>query len=373
MPSSRSLSPRSKAGRPERIAVSASICKVIVENNDATFECEKSELVLDEAIKHGIRLPHNCRGGACGTCKAQVVEGSVDHGWVMGFTITEEEKAEGKCLICQSRPTSDVLKIRMLNPMPSASAGAAIEPQRFDAEVLSCVAVTPSVRRIVVAVPEDVDFRYESGMHMEIGAAGVSPHRTYSIATPADESGRPTSGLLEFYIVRHSGGASSGWIHEELCVGKHVAVQGPYGQFTLPPDMNDPVLFLAGGTGLAPILSILKNLLARGYDRETVLIFSVRDTREVFAQEELRALAHQYANFRYLITLTRQQDTLQHGHWRKGRLQTFLAKECPNLFGWWVLSAGPPTFVDASVAAVKQQGARQDRIFVDSFLPRVNH
>ncbi|CAN5125803.1 2Fe-2S iron-sulfur cluster-binding protein [soil metagenome] len=353
--------------------MSAEVCKVIVENNDATFECEKSELVLDEAIKHGVRLPHNCRGGACGTCKAQVVEGSVDHGWVMGFTITEEEKAEGKCLICQSRATSDVLRIRMLNPMPSESAGAAIEPKQFDAEVVSCVAVTPSVRRIVVAVPSEVDFRYESGMHMEIGTAGVSPYRTYSIATPADESGRPVNGLLEFYIVRHPGGAASGWIHEQLCVGKHVTVHGPYGQFTLPPDIEDPVLFLAGGTGLAPILSILKSLLARGHERETVLIFSVRDTSEVFAQEELRALAHQHPNFRYLITLTREDDVPQHAQWRKGRVQTFLENEFPDLFGWWVLSAGPPTFVEACQKAVKKQGARDDRIFVDSFLPRVNH
>ncbi|MBA3564300.1 MAG: 2Fe-2S iron-sulfur cluster binding domain-containing protein [Gammaproteobacteria bacterium] len=353
--------------------MSANVCKVIVENNDATFECEKTELVLDEAIKHGIRLPHNCRGGACGTCKAQVLEGSVDHGWVMGFTITEEEKAEGKCLICQSRATSDVLKIRMLNPMPSASAGAAIEPQRFDAEVVSCVAVTPSVRRLVVAVPPEVDFRYESGMHMEIGTAGVSPHRTYSIATPADESGKPVSGLLEFYIVRHPGGASSGWIHEELCVGRHVTVHGPYGQFTLPSDIDDPMLLLAGGTGLAPILSILKNLLARGHEREAVLIFSVRDASEVFAQDELRALAHRYSHFRYLITLTRQDEMPPHAHWRKGRLQGFLAEEFPDLSGWWVLSAGSPTFVEACVVAVKAQGAYEERIFVDSFLPRVNH
>ena len=79
-------------------------CRVTVANTGQTLRCPPGELVLDAGLAAGIGLPHNCRGGACGTCKSQVLEGEVDHGWVMSFAISDEEKAAGKCLICQSKP-----------------------------------------------------------------------------------------------------------------------------------------------------------------------------------------------------------------------------------------------------------------------------
>ena len=77
---------------------------VTVLDTGQTFRCPRGELILDAGLEAGIGLPHNCRGGACGTCKSQILEGEVDHGWVMSFAISDEEKAAGKCLICQSRP-----------------------------------------------------------------------------------------------------------------------------------------------------------------------------------------------------------------------------------------------------------------------------
>ena len=85
---------------------------VTVLDTGQTFRCPRDELVLDAGLEAGIGLPHNCRGGACGTCKSQILEGEVDHGWVMSFAISDEEKAAGKCLICQSRPLTPRLVIR---------------------------------------------------------------------------------------------------------------------------------------------------------------------------------------------------------------------------------------------------------------------
>ena len=90
-------------------------CRVTVANTGQSFECPAGELILDAALAAGLGLPHNCRGGACGTCKSTVLEGAVDHGWVMSFAISEDEKAAGKCLICQSRP---------LTPTPATAANA---------------------------------------------------------------------------------------------------------------------------------------------------------------------------------------------------------------------------------------------------------
>jgi ferredoxin len=87
-------------------------CRVTIADTGQSFVCEPGFTILDAGLIAGIGLPHTCRNGSCGTCKSQVIEGRVDHGWVRSFAITEQEKAAGKCLICQSKPASDHLVIR---------------------------------------------------------------------------------------------------------------------------------------------------------------------------------------------------------------------------------------------------------------------
>ena len=93
--------------------------EVTIENTGERFACPADSLILDAGLAAGLHMPHNCRGGACGTCKCKVVEGQVDHGWVMSFAITDEEKAEGSCLACQSKPLSPTER-RVLGHLLSA-------------------------------------------------------------------------------------------------------------------------------------------------------------------------------------------------------------------------------------------------------------
>ena len=220
--------------------------------------------ILDAGLIAGIGLPHNCRGGACGTCKSQVLEGSVDHGWVLSFAITDEEKAAGKCLICQSKPTSAMLVIRPDGAMAPAEEDVPA-PIEASALVVASEALTPSIRRLVVALPKGVRFRYRAGMHVEIATPGVAKRRTYSIANAPDDDGLPPDGLLQFFVTRHPGGHASNWLHDGLGVGQPLAIHGPYGSFRWPKDAKGPVLCLAGGSGLAPILAVLQEALGNGY------------------------------------------------------------------------------------------------------------
>ena len=126
-------------------------CRVTVANTGQSFECPAGELILDAGLAAGLSLPHNCRGGACGTCKSAVLEGEVDHGWVMNFAISEDEKAAGKCLICQSRPLTPTLVIRTDGAMNAAEA-APPAPIEASATVLAAEPVTPSIRRLVLAL-----------------------------------------------------------------------------------------------------------------------------------------------------------------------------------------------------------------------------
>jgi CDP-4-dehydro-6-deoxyglucose reductase len=160
-------------------------CRVTIANTGQSFVCDPGVAILDAGLIAGVGLPHNCRGGACGTCKSEVLEGSVDHGWVMSFAITDEERAAGKCLICQSKPTSDSLVLRTDGAMAPVE-DAPPTPIEATGRVIASEAVSPSIRRLVVALPAGVRFRFRAGMHVEIATPGVARPRTYSMANAPD-------------------------------------------------------------------------------------------------------------------------------------------------------------------------------------------
>jgi CDP-4-dehydro-6-deoxyglucose reductase len=342
--------------------------RVVVAGTGQEFACGPDELILDAGLAAGLGLPHNCRGGACGTCKSEVLEGEVDHGWVMSFAISDEEKAAGRCLICQSRPLSARLVIRPLLPMASADETPP-PPIEASGSVVAAEALTPSIRRLVIALPPGVRFRFLAGQHVEIRTQGVAKPRTYSIASAPDDEGSPPDGLLEFFVSRHEGGRASGWLHAAERLGGPLTIHGPYGSFHLPGKADGPVLCLAGGSGLAPILSIARRALGAGFAHPMKLILSVRDRSEVFALDVLHALARRYANFSYLVTLSRAESVDTVTGWRRGRIPAWLADEFAGLDYHWVLVAGAPGFVDACRNKALALGARPEQIVVDSFTP----
>jgi NAD(P)H-flavin reductase/ferredoxin len=340
-------------------------CRVTIADTGQSFDCDPGMAILDAGLIAGIGLPHNCRGGACGTCKSQVLEGSVDHGWVLSFAITDEEKAAGKCLICQSKPTSATLVIRPDGAMaaPEEDPPAPIEASGL---VVANEALTPSIRRLVVALPKGVRFGYRAGMHVEIGTPHVAKRRTYSIANAPDPNRLPPDGLLEFFVTRHERGIASSWLHDDLRIGQPLAIHGPYGGFRWPEDAKK-VLCLAGGSGLAPILAVLREALGKGYADPVKLVLSVRDQTEVFALDACHALARRHESFSYRVTLSRVAEVDPATGWRSGRVPDWLANEHPDLSGWHVLAAGPPAFVEACVEIARRLGVSNQRILTDSF------
>lgn len=344
-------------------------CDVTVENTGESYACPEQSSLLDAALAAGLHMPHNCRGGACGTCKAQLLEGTVDHGWAMSFAITDEEKTLGYCLCCQSRPRSPRIRLRMMHDMAARQTGEIrIIPAEVVTTVIAAHKVTPSVLRLVVAVPRGVRFRYTAGMDMEFLLPGLAAARPYSIADAPDDDSAPPAGQMTFYIARHDQGAASGWLHDHARIGDALTLRGPYGAFGFPDHHDGPVLALAGGTGLSPLLAATSHALARGFAHPIHLMLSVRNRVEAFALEDLTRLARRHANFGWTVTLTREPDAPD--GWGKGRIPALLAKERPDLSSYAALIAGGPDFVNACSTAVGQLGVAAERIIVDSFVNR---
>jgi CDP-4-dehydro-6-deoxyglucose reductase len=347
--------------------------EVTVENTGESYLCPPHTALLDAALAAGIHMPHNCRGGACGTCKAEILEGEVDHGWTMSFAITDEEKAAGHCLCCQSKPRSPRLRLRMHHPMAARQAGEdLLVPAEITAEIVAAHPVTPSVLRLTVAVPAGVRFHYRAGMNMEFVLPDISPARPYSIADAPDAGGSPPDGQMTFYIVRYPEGRASTWLHDNARAGDALTLRGPYGDFAFPAKHPGPVLALAGGTGLSPILSAVGDALAKGFAQPVRLLFSVRERRELFAVDALARLARRHPNFAWQATLTREAaaDVRVQSACAYGRIPELLGQDKPDLAAAAVLIAGSPGFVDACAAAAQACGVDPGRIVIDAFLPR---
>lgn len=333
-------------------------CLVSIAGEDRQFLCHADEYLLDAALRNGVPLPHNCRGGACGTCKADVLEGAVDHGWVMSFAITDQERADGKCLLCVSRPAAPRITVR-----PQARTDGSAE---HEATVVASHLLSPRLRVLKLALPATTSFRFDAGQHVELVIDDATA-RPYSIVEAPDDQGRPPRGLLTFYVSRHDAGRVSTWLHEQAHVGRSLRLRGPYGASCPQPPAQSPMVMMAGGSGLAPLLSLAQCFLAKGHHGQLQLLFSVRSPGEVFALDELAALQSRHPNLNVRLCLTRTAPPGLPDGWHGGRIPDLLHRSAETFSGARVFIAGSPAFVDACRTAALVHGAIQSDIWTEAY------
>lgn len=347
----------------------AAEARVRIDGTDLTFPAAPDRPVLDSALAAGVRLPHNCRGGICGTCRATVLSGALDADRSVQFALTDRERRDGVWLLCQARPAAggDVA-VRVHAPLPRQPKAADSRPQAFLCEAVATRPVTPRVRELVFALPKTARFVFKAGMHVEVAVPGIAPPRTYSMSDPPGPDGEPVDGLLRFLVARQAPGAASAWLHETLRPGMVASLTGPFGTFGWPARVPGPVLGLAGGTGIAPVLAVVEEALAGGFSDPVTVVLSVRDREEILAMDAFSRLARRHGNFTWKVTLTREAPP-PGSRFLAGRVPDVLHRVHGQLSHHTVLIAGTPGFVDSCEARVLDLGAEPDRIAVDSFLP----
>jgi len=315
------------------------------------------DTVLMALEKSGYALPNNCRAGACGECKVRVVEGQFDQGFVLDMALSQEERKQGYGLMCMAKPLSDQLVIEW----GSADAKPKLFPPR---EAMSFLVVdkirrTPRIAELHL-MPLGTPMRFWPGQYVAIRAPNrPSEPRHYSLANAS----RP-DGMIVLQVTRADDGITSTWLHDDVAVGSILPVSGPYGTFIGDPKAETPVLCLAAGSGLAPLLSLADGALRRGYSPPVTLLFSARMADDVYAQGQLAYWSHIYRNFKSLITLTREKrEGMLHG-----RIPDILPSLFQDLSEYSVFIAGTTAFSDACIAAVKRLGARDQFIHMEKFI-----
>lgn len=332
------------------------MARIVLQPSGRAVECAAGDTVLTALEKAGYALPNNCRAGACGECKVRVVTGQFDQGVVLDMALSPDERRQGYGLMCMAKPISDEIVIEW----GTADARPKLFPPREDA--LFVVTDKRDVAARVVELrlrPVGQPLRYWPGQYVTLGdpRAGI-PKRAYSIANAP----RP-DGELTLHVARADGGLTSLWVHDRLQVGDSLKVSGPYGTFIGDPSVDTPVLCLAAGTGLAPILALAEAALRRGFRRPVTLVVSARTREDVYALGMMAWWRTKHRNFDYKITLTREQaDGYLHG-----RIDAVLPGLFPDLSRHTVFCAGSPAFVETCVATARGLGARDELVHTEGF------
>jgi CDP-4-dehydro-6-deoxyglucose reductase len=322
-------------------------------------ECRDGETVLSALERAGYALPNNCRAGACGECKVRVHSGTFGQGVVLDMALSPEERKQGYGLMCMAKPISDELVIEW----GTTDAQPKLFPPREEMPfvVINRIVRTPRIIELALR-PLGAPMRYWPGQYVMLGRPEQSaPMRSYSVANAP----RP-DGEITLQVSRTNDGLTSRWIHESLMPGSIVKISGPYGTFIGDASVETPVLCMAAGSGLAPILALGDAALRRGYHQPVTFLFSARTRADIYDQGLLAYWQARYRNFRFISTLTRERvDEPEILH---GRIPELLPTLFSDLSEYSVFAAGGPQFVEACVAAARRLGARPVLIHTERYV-----
>lgn len=233
-----------------------------------------------------------------------------------------------------------------------------LHPQRcLSCRVAGIDALTHDIRRVLLAIEEGGPFAFSAGQFASLGFAALPP-RDYSMAS------RPGERLLEFHIRRMGAGSVSAHVTSELRLGDPVSLRGPLGNAYLRDGHCGPILAVAGGSGLAPIKSIVETALARAPARAIRLYFGAREERDLYLVEHFSALAARHANFRFVPVLSEPRGETAY---RTGLVQDAAAEAPTSLAGAKAYLAGPPGMVEAACAMLRAGGLAEADIHADAF------
>lgn len=315
-------------------------------------ECKAGEKVLDAAFRARINLPMDCSDGVCGTCKCRAESGSYDLGEdYIEDALSEDEKDSGLVLTCQMVPQSDCVIA-----VPASSVACKTGQSKFAATVTKVEPHNDAAIVLEMDVEADAPV-FLPGQYVNIDVPGSGQHRSYSF------SSAPGASKISFLIKKIPGGVMSTWL-DAAQSGTRLELTGPLGSFYLR-EVQRPLLFLAGGTGLAPFLSMLEVLARIGSQQKVHLIYGVTRDLDLVQVEAIEAYTARLPNFSYATVVAEEASS----HPRKGWVTQHVPADALNGGEVDVYLCGPPPMVDAVRKYFDEQGVKPMSFHYEKFTP----
>ena len=325
------------------------------------FEVAAGETVLEAALRQGIGLPYGCRNGACGACKGILRSGELEYGEYQERALHPKEKAAGKALTCCTRPLTDIVfEVREL-------AGAKdLAIRTMPARVERVEKPAEDVAVLYLKLPTGERLQFLAGQYIDI-LMKDGKRRSFSMANaPHDDQ------FLQLHVRNTPGGAFSRYVFEEMKERAILRFEGPLGTFYMREDSDKPMIFVAGGTGFAPIKALIEHAFHHEVDRPMVLYWGVRSLKDLYMPELAERWQQEHPNFTYIPVLS---DPLPEDRWqgRTGLVHQAVLDDFADLSGYQVYACGAPAMTDiARETFVGQRRLSDDEFYCDAFTPSVD-
>jgi CDP-4-dehydro-6-deoxyglucose reductase len=336
------------------MAVSKDGHSVRVEPMGRTLQVHGAQPVLEAALRAGLNLPHSCKSGHCGSCRARLLTGAIHypHGRPLGISAAEE--ASGFVLLCQARADTDlVVSARVIANV------ADVEIKTLPCRIERLTLLAPDVMQVMLRLPAVEPLRFQAGQYLDVLLD--DRRRSFSIASPPHDSE-----LIELHVRRVQGGGFTERIFDgDLKSGSLLRIEGPIGQF-IYRDGSGPVLMVAGGTGFAPLKSMLRHLLESGVRRDVHCYWGARQQRDVYEQALVLEWVRRFPQLKFTAVLS-DASIAEATHHRVGWVHDAVLADYPDLAPFEVYAAGPPAMIEALRESFPRQGLAPERLYFDSF------
>ncbi len=318
------------------------------------FECRPGENVLAAALRQGVILPYSCKNGTCASCKCIVESGSLDYPSNPPAGLVESEIRAGAALLCQAVARSDLqVAIREIEQV------ADIPIRTFPARVEVRQLLSPTVMQLKLKLPRAARLQFLAGQYVDILLPG-GKRRAFSIASPPSQTD-----YLELHVKHVDGGGFTGHVFNGMEEKEILRMEGPLGTFFIRHDNDRPIVMMGGGTGLAPLKSMLEDMLRQGDERPVALYWGARTREELYQHELLVEWAGRFNNLDYVPVLSDAPPGTWQG--RTGWVHDAVAEDFESLGPVDIYMSGPPAMIEAGRERFLREGLPEDRLFYDSF------
>jgi CDP-4-dehydro-6-deoxyglucose reductase len=328
---------------------------ISIANSNRGFEAAADQPLLEAANDAALNLPQSCKGGNCGACKARLLRGEIHYPNGAPLGLSAAEIADGMILLCQARARTDL----SIETFETRAAGTAA-PKRLPCRIERALPLSHDVMGLFLRLPMAEDFTFEAGQYIDILLPG-GRRRSFSIASPPHDA-RP----LELHVRRVAGGEFTDRLFHEDMRAALLSIEGPLGTFTYRPHTSRAplMLLIGGGTGIAPLLSILRHLIEDGIERDLKLYWGVRSERDLYAHASLEDLSRRAASFAYVPVLS---EAGPDWHGATGWVHEAALKGVKDFETIDVYAAGPPAMIAAIQREYDSRGSAKTRLYFDSF------
>jgi CDP-4-dehydro-6-deoxyglucose reductase len=336
--------------------------QVELKTSGKSFSVEADETVLEAALRQSINLPYGCKNGACGSCKGRLLTGKITHGDHSQSALSPADETAGATLLCCAHPQTDLLiEVR------EVQGGGDIPVRKVPCRINTIKFASDDVAILQLQLPASERFQFLAGQYLEF-LLKDNKRRAYSIASAPHEEGP-----VELHIRHLPGGLFTDPLFGQTADGKQIKekdilrFEGPLGSFFLREDSKKPIIFLASGTGFAPIKAMLTSIQNKKIDREIHFYWGGRRPKDLYMDSLCQEFTHTIPGFHYIPVIS---EALPEDGWqgRTGFVHRAVMHDFSDLSSYQVYACGAPIVIAAArTDFVKECRLPEEEFFADSF------